>query len=373
MLVRQANSVHGIDTGGLEKISARLGDVVIDPALWPDLMEEVSAAVGATGAALLQSDVRTPDIPRSAAVDEGFSAYFAHGWHVSDVRAERGVPLLMAGHRVVTDQDIVTPEEIERLPFYNELLAPHGLFWFAAVAFRAGPALWAMSIQRSRKEGPFEAGDKVALARLSQRLTEVATLSSAVGRQVLWGAIDALNTVAQPAVAIDRFGVVLAVNSAAGALFDDQLRIKGRRLHACDAAARAALDNLHDCLRVSSDLAALSCGPIVVRRRDKGPVVLRILPVPPAARVPFLGARALVTLTAIERRRGPPVALLAGVFGLTPAEARLASIIAEGRNPEDAAEELRISKSTARNHLKAIFAKTATRRQAELVALLSRL
>jgi DNA-binding CsgD family transcriptional regulator len=78
------------------------------------------------------------------------------------------------------------------------------------------------------------------------------------------------------------------------------------------------------------------------------------------------------TLTAIAPRPGPPAGLLSGAFGLTPAEARLATIIAGGRNPELAAEELQISRATARNRLKAIFAKTATRRQSELVALLSR-
>jgi hypothetical protein len=50
----------------------------------------------------------------------------------------------------------------------------------------------------------------------------------------------------------------------------------------------------------------------------------------------------------------------------------LASIIVEGLNPERAAEELGISKATARHQLKAIFGKTATHRQSELVALLSR-
>jgi DNA-binding CsgD family transcriptional regulator len=65
--------------------------------------------------------------------------------------------------------------------------------------------------------------------------------------------------------------------------------------------------------------------------------------------------------------------LLVKLFGLTSAEAKLASIIAEGVNPEQAAEELGISRETARNQLKAVFAKTATHRQSELVALLARL
>jgi DNA-binding CsgD family transcriptional regulator len=365
--------VYGIDSNWLEKACARLGDAAIDPAAWPDIIGEISAAVGAAGAGLLQSDVRTADIPRSAGVDEGFKAYFAQGWHLNDIRAERGVPLARAGRIVIADQDIVTPEEMRRLPLYNELLVPHGLLWFAAVTFQAGAAPWALSIQRTPKEGPFEASEKPALIRLSQRLTEVASLSAAVGRIALSSAIDALNAVRQPAIAIDRLGAAIDVNASADELFDDQIRIKDRRLHVCDADARRTIDTLLDRLRVVSDLEPLPCDPVIVRRRDNGPVLLRMLPIPGAARAPFLGARALFTLTAIAPRQGPPATLLAGAFGLTPAEARLASIIAQGHSPERAAEELRISRATARNHLKAIFAKTATRRQGELVALLSRL
>jgi DNA-binding CsgD family transcriptional regulator len=364
--------VSGIDPFRLEKARIRLGDAVVDPAIWPDVLAEISAAVDATGAGLLQSDVRTPDIPRSAGVEAEFSAYFAEGWHMADLRYERVMPLILSGQNVFMDQDIVTPEDIRRHPFYNDFLAAQGFRWFAGVAFRAGPALWCISIQRTIRKRPFEVSEKPALVGLSQHLTEVATLSNAVGRKVLSGAIDALNAVSQPAVAIDRFGVVLDVNAAAVALFDDQTRIKDRRLHASDAAARSALQNMYDRLRVTSDLAALPCEPIVVRRHDKGPLILRILPVPPSAKVPFLGARALLTLTAVEPRPGPEASLLLSAFGLTPAEARLASIIAAGGNPERAAEELKIAKATARNHLKAIFAKTGTRRQGELVALLSR-
>jgi DNA-binding CsgD family transcriptional regulator len=364
--------VYGIDSNWLERACTRLGDAAIDPAAWPDIIGEISAAVGAAGAALLQSDVRTADIPRSAGVDEGFKAYFAQGWHTNDIRAERGVPLARAGRIIITDQDILTPEEMRRLPFYNELLAPYGLQWFAAVTFQAGPAPWALSIQRTPKEGPFESSEKPALIRLSQRLTEVGSLSAAVGRIALSSAIDALNAVRQPAVAINRLGAVIDVNAGAEALFDDQIRIKDRRLHVGDADARRTLDTLLDRLRLFSDLAPFPCDPIIVRRVDNRPVILRMLPIPGAARTPFLGARALLTLTAITPRRGPPAMLLSDAFRLTSAEARLATILAEGRRLEHAAEDLQISKATARNQLKAIFAKTATRRQSELVALLSR-
>jgi hypothetical protein len=47
----------------LMKATARLGDAIVDPGQWPDILDGMSRAVGAEGALLLQSDVRTPDVP----------------------------------------------------------------------------------------------------------------------------------------------------------------------------------------------------------------------------------------------------------------------------------------------------------------------
>jgi DNA-binding CsgD family transcriptional regulator len=111
----------------------------------------------------------------------------------------------------------------------------------------------------------------------------------------------------------------------------------------------------------------------VVRRRDKRPVVIRILPIDGAARSPFLGARALLVFSDLCRKSGLQPDLLSQTFGLSPAEARLASLIATGISTELAAEELGLARETVRNQLKAVFSKTETHRQSELVALLSRL
>jgi DNA-binding CsgD family transcriptional regulator len=86
--------------------------------------------------------------------------------------------------------------------------------------------------------------------------------------------------------------------------------------------------------------------------------------------VNLMSSGALLTFVSIEPRPGLKPSLLAKLFGLTSAEAKLASLIAEGISVEKAAEALEISRETARNQLKAVFAKTATHRQSELVALL---
>jgi DNA-binding CsgD family transcriptional regulator len=302
-----------------------------------------------------------------------FTQYFRNNWHTRDIRADRGVPLLLSGASVVIDQDFLTPDEMRLDPMYNELFAPLDFQWFAGVGFRAGSALWGLTIQRTVQDGPFEQRDKRLLSVLSQRLTEVATLATAVGRTALTSATNALNCVRQPAIAIDRFGFVLDANRLAHDLFDNRIQIKNKRLFLADAQARSSFEKLLSRLRITPDTAALPCDPIVVPREEGGPVIVRTLPVHGAARTPFLGARALLTFSVVGPKAGPTAELLARVFGLTPAEARLASIMAEGANLEQAADQLEVSRETARSQLKAVFAKTRTNRQSKLVALLSQI
>lgn len=60
----------------------------------------------------------------------------------------------------------------------------------------------------------------------------------------------------------------------------------------------------------------------------------------------------------------------ASSFGMTPTEARVASLLTQGRALQQIAKELGISRTTVAFHMRHIFQKTRTNRQAELVALL---
>lgn len=57
------------------------------------------------------------------------------------------------------------------------------------------------------------------------------------------------------------------------------------------------------------------------------------------------------------------------LFGLTPAEARVLALLLDDCRPSEIAQQLAVSITTVRSHLKALFSKTGTRRQTELVAL----
>jgi DNA-binding CsgD family transcriptional regulator len=74
--------------------------------------------------------------------------------------------------------------------------------------------------------------------------------------------------------------------------------------------------------------------------------------------------------SALQRIPVPSAAVLQRLFGLTAAEARLACSISGGETLGEAAGVLGIKISTARCQLAKLMAKTETRRQAQLVALL---
>lgn len=360
-----------LELSRLAKTLDRLGDAVIDPTVWPDLMGDMSSGVGARGAALLQSDNRTPDVPITTSVAEYFQNYFDNNLHIEDIRAVRGVPLLLRGDAVVADQDIFTSEqEMLRDPLYANA-ARFGMRWWAVVGFQAGGALWGLAFQRTISEGMFSSDDKKVLASFSRRLTEVATLSTAVGRIALSSVVNAMEHVQQAAIAIDRFGNVLDTNTAAHRAFDDEFYIRQRRIVTKDKSANARFEILFDRLRTAQDKDPIVFDPIIIRRTMTRPVIVRLMPVHPAAKSPFLGARALLVFSPSEARMPIRPEVLVQTFGLTGAEARLAAELAEGTSIGEIAQKFGISRDTARNHLKVVFSKTDTHRQAELVSLLN--
>jgi DNA-binding CsgD family transcriptional regulator len=117
-------------------------------------------------------------------------------------------------------------------------------------------------------------------------------------------------------------------------------------------------------------------GSIAVPRLSGGaPWLIRAVPVTRTgpAEMPggFQGVMLLVTDG--ERRVKPNGALLMRLYGLSSAQAALATALAAGRSVGEHAAQRRIAVSTAQGHLSEIRKKTGCRRLSDLTALLARL
>ncbi|MFT4242092.1 MAG: hypothetical protein QM569_07400 [Acidovorax sp.] len=85
--------------------------------------------------------------------------------------------------------------------------------------------------------------------------------------------------------------------------------------------------------------------------------------------------RASVMLMLLDpaRQSGPALDFVVRAFGLSAAQARLLPLLLENLAPAEMAERLQVKISTVRSQLSAIFAKTGTTRQQELIRLLGAL
>jgi DNA-binding CsgD family transcriptional regulator len=84
-------------------------------------------------------------------------------------------------------------------------------------------------------------------------------------------------------------------------------------------------------------------------------------------------ARVLVIVHDTGEHRKADAAMLAGVYGLTDAEARLASALSAGHSIESAAADLGVQVTTVRSQLQAVFRKIGVNRQQDLMRLLASL
>lgn len=83
--------------------------------------------------------------------------------------------------------------------------------------------------------------------------------------------------------------------------------------------------------------------------------------------------RAIVFICDTTAQARPTRETLMAHFGFTPAEHRVAMLLADGHGPNEIAEMLGVSRNTLKSHLSSIFRKTDTSRQAQLVRLLLQL
>lgn len=170
-------------------------------------------------------------------------------------------------------------------------------------------------------------------------------------------------------ILIDERGELIACNFSARRILDqrDGLCEDDGMLRGSTHAQTLAL---HRSLRSAAEGGAEHDRSLSLTR-PSGERPLELLLVP-ADSDPDPDAPRIVTLFVTDPAdaAGPDTDVLQRLYGLTPAEACFASLIAQGRKLEEIAKLQDISLHTARGHLKNIFAKTGTHRQANLVRLL---
>jgi PAS domain-containing protein len=338
----------GMGRQKLESALEEFAAAAIDSSRWQSAMEALTEACGAYGTALFPMQGRLPTFPYSRSLEQTNETYLRDGWIHRDIRY--AVAKSFEHRSVGTEFDFITPEEIQRHPYYQEFLAPHNLRWFAGVKMQAGGDLWCLSIQRTIGQGPFSLPEQQELSSFSERVAGVGALARALRFARAEGALAAFEVTDTAVILLDRHGEVLSVNSSAERLFGTDFDVTQRRLTSTDRNATAALDRALRELLWMPGTAPVG-HPILLPRREQRPIIAYPMRVPAITSDALSPCQALIVLTDLDQRPRPPEVILRTCFGLTAAEIRLAMQIAGGTELTAACEELGIARDTGRAQL----------------------
>jgi len=149
-------------------------------------------------------------------------------------------------------------------------------------------------------------------------------------------------------------------------------------LVASTAAESQALQALIFGAASTSAGKGINPGGIIALSRPslRRPLAALVTPLRHGTRPFFFGApeetaQAAVFVSDPERVTEIDADILRALWGLTPAEATVGSLLASGNSVSDISKKLAIKGETVRWHVKRVLAKTETTRQAELVRLLA--
>jgi DNA-binding CsgD family transcriptional regulator len=185
-----------------------------------------------------------------------------------------------------------------------------------------------------------------------------------------------LDSLALGVILLSPKGQVVTMNRAAERLLakGGGLRASREGLLAERAEESARLKQLVAEATAASARAGLEpAGVLTVSRRNHFPLQLLVSPARGFDLDEKHPVRAIVFAGDSAQRVGPTHDTLRVLFGLTPAECRLAMLLADGHSPTAIAEKGGVSRNTLKSQLSSIYGKTGTSRQAQLVRLLLQL
>ena len=352
----------------IEGLIDRIYECSVVPEFWPDVLKGLAAIADCKDGMLLANPQRIDaKWVASAGLIPAMTVFQRDGWIHRNTKAERLAPLRYPGF--VRDTDLFTLEELTTDPVHVELGAPHG-FWHSAGTMVYAPTgdILVFDIERSLGGPPVEDAAIERLNGLRPHLARAALISARLGLERARAMAQAMDAIGLPGAVLRGDGGVIAVNGLLEALDTQFIARAFGKLALTDPSANLALQEALQRANLSNWHGVLSFPVPAVA--DRPTLIGHLVPVRRAAHDLFSGAAGLLVATQLSAPRAPSADLLNGLFDLTPAEARVTRAIVEGQNIEGLATELGISRETVRTQLKSVFAKTGTKRQAELVALL---
>lgn len=276
-------------------------------------------------------------------------------------------------------EDVLSMERYRKSKFYNDFCRKHEIEWIGvAIVFTPLGSLLGLAVSRPDNEGAFSEADKELLRKLVPHLgrtfrvyEDVAALRerNAAGQR-------ALDLIGAACITLDSSGRILSMDRLAEALITEggALRVKDGRLLAGVSVEQNALDA---CVVPACACGVGICpdpgaGAVVLHSCHGDPLYLSVLPYHSSSLLEGSPV-ALVFITTPEEQGCGEHRLWRSMFGMSPAECRVAEMMKRGMDVAEISKAMRIKSDTVRYYQKCVYRKTGARGQGPLMRLLTRI
>jgi len=365
----------------LNRVPSLIGDIyeaILDKSVWSGVFENLAQFVGAQAGALLwKRSGRATEVTHTTGIKSPGLELYKERYAKLDPTTK---PLLLRDvGEVASTTELVSYSEYVESRFYKEWVKPQGFIdsWHASLEKSPTTSVRLIFWRKGKTDIESDATrDRMRL--IVPHLQRAVMISNMVDHGKAEAALfgDTLDGIAAGLFLVDTNGRILHANASGHALLAQGvvLRAYGGKLVSNDASAEQELYRILDAVggeqvTPGADTIAL---PLTTRHGDH--YVAYVLPLTSGTRrragAGYAAAAAVFVQRALLDVPSPQDAI-AKLYKLTPMELRvLFAIVQVGGVPEVAAM-MGSSGSTIRTHLRRLFSKTGTDRQADLVKLVA--
>lgn len=363
----------------LERAFTLAGDIydaALDPAQWVNVLEGISGFIGGPASALSSHDVARCEARFHFIW--GDNPEYSRSYAETYVHLNPWLPRLLAlkpGEIVVASQ-MMPHAEMYETRFYREWVEPQGYGDNVGVLVeRDGTVITTLNTSIAKAESPAGADTVRRMELIVPHVRRAISIGNAIEMKGIEA--DSLGD------AVDAIGTAVYLVRGGGELV--RANPTGRELMASGSLFRPTQGKLipelggrdHDLIRAvahAANGALCVSGAIPLIDRDGSRFVAHVLPLVSGKRARagrVTGAAAAVFVHRAAMDCVFPIEAIARHFELSKTEVRVLSAMLEVGPPSDVAPVLGISESSVRAHLRKLFEKTGTTRQADLVKLVA--
>lgn len=367
-------------------LSELIGDIYTaptDPSCWLTVVKKIVDATGGISGQLVS--------PSRNAMSELWAPYgfgseemapYATYYHSQDLWTQGAAALGLPVCTVLTGERLAEPSTFKNSEFYNDFLRPCEIERLLTCVIETGDGdtvpKTSLSVYRPPGSQPFDDETTSLLGLVAPHVRRAIHLHRHIAGLEHRNATNAavLEELAVGVILIDEMHGVAYCNPSAAATLreNDGLSMSDGKLVAADPEQNAQLEGaLADAARSRPSLGKVSMGPMTVSRVS-GQSAYRVSIVPLLAPGAFPVGRhriaAIAFIADSSPRMDTGVSILSDIYGLTAAEAKLVRKLAAGQSPKQIAKSLSLSVNTVRSQLSAVFGKTGTHRQPQLIRLI---